>query len=1025
MQFLRFAAGPVLAFSLLSAPLAYGQQPTKKPTAKTATPVVAKPVKPAQAAQPAAPTTLPPGVKEVESWKPAEGETGIAYRKFLLPNGLTVLFHEDHTDPIVHVNVAYHTGSGREVAGRSGFAHFYEHMMFEGSEHVPAGEHFKTIEGAGGTLNGFTQQDRTVYYELMPSNYLETALWLESDRMGFLHNAVTQERFENQRATVKNERGQNYDNRAYGRSWEVVGQALYPVDHPYSWPTIGYESDLNAATLQDLRSFLLRWYGPNNAALTIAGDVEPMRAIHLAARYFGTIPTGPAVAPTTVAPVKLPQDRYVSYQDNAAELPLVRFTYVTVPRRHADEPAIDALTMILGSGANSVLYQRLVKTQLAVDANAYQSNSELGGTLTVEARPAAGHTLAELDAAIRAALVELGTRSVTESDLNRFRAQRESELAQRLTEVNSRGLLLAEWQTLTGSPKALADEAKAYQRVTAADISRVYGQYLKDQFAVVLSVVPRKQPNVQPARPDSFTPPTRPAAAPDPAAGLTYQKPAADFDRSKKPVVAATPAARVPAFWTTTLPNGLKVLGTTSTTAPTVQMLLTLEGGQQLVPANQAGLAALTADVLNESTVKYTTEAFDARQEELGANVGVAADREVMQVRASGLSRNLQPTLALMAERTLHPRFDTADFRRVRQRAITQLADRYASAGAIANQVFRRALYGALHPFGHPIEGYESTLRQFKLEEVRDFYQKQFTPRAATLVVVGNVTKDQFQAALGELKTWSGPALKMPTMPELPPIQTKPVVLLSNRARSPQTEMRIGTRSISYDATGTYYRAGLLNVPFAASFSSRLNHTLREEKGWTYGIRGAFAESRANGTYRIASSIRSNAAVDAVTTVMALLDTVNRQGLTAEEVTFMKQYVGQTETLRYASTRAKLDLLDRVARYNLPADFPKQQQAILQAITRQDLNQLAADYLNPNRMTIVLVGPSQSQYKKLMSAGYEAHEVTADGDPSSRDTMRMSLGNGMDEDAGENNTHKEQGVKRPSSDLPGTTPAKP
>src|SRR5215212_2775143 len=263
-------------------------------------------------------------------------EIVIPYEKYVLPNGLTVIVHEDHSDPVVHVDVTYHVGSAREEIGKSGFAHFYEHMMFQGSDHVADEEHFKIVTAAGGTLNGSTNRDRTNYFETVPSNQLEKMLWLEADRMGFLLDAVTQKKFEIQRATVKNERGQNYDNRPYGLALEAMSKAMYPYGHPYSWLTIGYLEDLNRSDVNDLKNFFLRWYGPNNATVTIGGDVKPAEVVKLVEKYFAPIPAGPEVKPAVLPSVSLDSNRYTSYTDNYAKVPLLLVSYPTVPNYHKD-----------------------------------------------------------------------------------------------------------------------------------------------------------------------------------------------------------------------------------------------------------------------------------------------------------------------------------------------------------------------------------------------------------------------------------------------------------------------------------------------------------------------------------------------------------------------------------------------------------------------------------------------------------------------------------------------------------------
>jgi zinc protease len=305
--------------------------------------------------------SLPDGVALVESYPGSDDEFSIPFSKFVLDNGLTVVLHEDHSDPMVHVDVTYHVGSAREEPGRSGFAHFFEHMMFEGSKNVGPGEFSKIISNAGGTLNGTTNSDRTNYYETMPVNQLETALWLEADRMGLLLDAVTQEQFDIQRAAVKNERGQKVDNRPYGRTPETMMKNLYPPDHPYSWPVIGWLEDLDAAELNDLKRFFLRWYGPNNATLSIGGDIDIQQTLEWVTKYFGPIPAGPEVEKLEPRPGSLGADRYVTLEDNI-HLPAIAMLFPTVYYRHPDEAPLDLATKVIGMGRASLLYQRLVQT---------------------------------------------------------------------------------------------------------------------------------------------------------------------------------------------------------------------------------------------------------------------------------------------------------------------------------------------------------------------------------------------------------------------------------------------------------------------------------------------------------------------------------------------------------------------------------------------------------------------------------------------------------------------------------------
>ncbi|HSY60602.1 MAG TPA: pitrilysin family protein, partial [Cytophaga sp.] len=481
--------------------------------------------------------------KFIEEVKKVGKEIVIPYKRYELANGMQIVIHEDHSDPIVYVDVTYHVGSAREQQGRSGFAHFFEHMMFQGSKNVADEQHFKVITEAGGTLNGTTNTDRTNYFEVVPSNQLEKMLWLESDRMGFLLDSVTQKKFEVQRATVKNERGQRYDNAPYGLVSEKIGEALYPKGHPYSWTTIGYIDDLNRVDVGDLKRFYMRWYGPNNAVLTVAGDVNTEKVLEYAQKYFGSIPRGPEVKPQVVVPVPLTENRYISYEDNV-KLPMLRMAYQTEKTNTKEDAVLDFLGNILSGSQGSPFYKAFIETKKAVGANAFQYSRELAGQFEIMIRANPNSPLVDMEKEVYRVLEEWEKKGVTDDDINKFKASYQSDLYDRLTSVQGKGATLAANYTFTKDANFIKKEIEMVMAVTKADVMAVYTKYIKGKKAVILSCVPKGKPELA-AQKDTWQMYQR-TVEPESAEykNLNYKEPKDDFNRSVMP--NAGPASPVP-----------------------------------------------------------------------------------------------------------------------------------------------------------------------------------------------------------------------------------------------------------------------------------------------------------------------------------------------------------------------------------------------------------------------------------------------------------------------------------------------
>ncbi|GGG39962.1 M16 family metallopeptidase [Hymenobacter glacieicola] len=925
-----------------------------------------------------APAATAGGARLVEKVTRKGSEVVIPYEKYVLPNGLTVIVTEDHSDPLVHVDVTYHVGSAREQIGKSGFAHFFEHMMFQGSDHVADEQHFKTVTAAGGTLNGSTNRDRTNYYETVPSNQLETALWLEADRMGFLLDAVTQPKFENQRSTVKNERGQNYDNRPYGLASENVSRTLYPYGHPYSWMTIGYLEDLDRSNVDDLKNFFLRWYGPNNATLTVGGDVKPQDVVRLAEKYFGPISKGPAVAAQKLPAPKLTQDRYVSYTDNV-RFPMLQMVFPTVPNGHPDEYALTALAEIIGQGKNSLLYKNLIKPQQALQAQAYNNSSELSGEFTMVTLPFPGKGLDSLENQVRRTLAEFERTGATAEQVARFKASTEAQVVNSLASVSGKVSQLAANQTYFGNPNRLPEELKRLRAVTPAEVNRVYNQYIKGKKAVILSVLPKT--GGAPAKPDNYTVSKEGYQAPDYGYnGLTYVKPTDTFDRSKQPKAGTNPVVQVPQVWQASLDNGLRLMGTRNTEIPTVTMLLTIRGGHRLeqTDPNKAGISALTAAMLNEGTQKYTSEQFSSELDKLGSSIRVSAGEDNTTIYVQSLTKNLPATMKLLEERLLRPRFDAADFARLKKQTLEGIANQSTQPVVIANKTFDRLVYGPANIMSVPTSGTTATVTSLTLDDVKQFYQQNYAPNVSYLVAVGDVDQATLTGQTAFLKTWQKKDVRLPASAQsTQPDKTR--IYFVNKEGAAQSEIRVGYLTpLTYDATGDYYRAYLSNYILGGAFNSRINLNLREDKGYTYGARSGFQGTRYVGPYTASAGVRADATAASVKEFMKEIQNY-RNGITDEELQFLQASVGQNDALRYETGQQKAAFLSRLLEYDLSKDYVQQQSTILKNLKKEDVQGIAQKYLPADNMYIVVVGDRSKSFPGLSELGYEVVELDAEG----------------------------------------------
>jgi len=916
---------------------------------------------------------LPTGVSLVETVSAQEGTINIPFKKYKLANGLTVILHQDNSDPLVHVDVTYHVGSAREQLGKSGFAHFFEHMMFQGSQNVADEQHFKVVTQSGGDLNGTTNSDRTNYFETVPKNQLEKMLWLESDRMGFLLEAITAEKFEVQRATVKNERGQNVDNRPYGRLNETVNQMIFPREHPYSWPTIGYMTDLDRGTVTDLKEFFSRWYGPNNAVITIGGDIDEAQTLAWVNKYFGDLNAGPAVDNIAKTSVTLEGNRYYSFSDNVS-LPLLYISFPTVYGMHEDEPALDVLANILGSGPTSLLYKNLVKSGVAVQAGASHPCRELACQMSFYAlpNPQQGLSLTKIEQVINDTLVEFEERGVNGDDLLKTKVGIETGTIYGLQSVSGKVSNLAHYQTMLGNANYTEQQVARYNKVTKDDVMRVFKQYIKGKGAAVLSIVPQGQEALV-AKANNFTLPDVSNPAKLAQLDTAIMKNTSAFDRSIMPTSPANPQITVPSLWKETFDNGIEVIATKNSETPTVSLLLSLDGGILLDSAEKAGLASLTASLMNEGTTVRSKEELSNELAKLGSDVSIGAGGRNTYIKVNSLVKNLDATLALMNEMMFKPEFAEDDFKRVKNQLIQGLQQGNKDARTLASNASKQVTYGKGNRFGIADSGTIETVSAITLDDIKRFYQTYFSPAKASLVVVGDINKADLLAKLASLKDWQGKDYNINADYSFPEVTPNKLYFV-DLPNASQSVIKLSRRGMTYDATGEYFKATLMNYPLGSAFNSRINLNLREDKGYTYGASSYFSGGKTLGSFSAGASVKKEHTYDAMVEIEAELKNYQQHGLTAEEVTFMRQAISQNEALSFETPSQKSGFLRQILQFNLPVNYGKEQNKIINNITLKQLNNIAAKELS-QPMQWIVVGDGQVVRPQLQALDIEVVEL--------------------------------------------------
>ena len=876
------------------------------------------------------------------------------YEKYTLPNGLEVILVEDHKLPTTTVNVWYHVGPANEAPGLTGFAHLFEHMMFAGSRHVPRGAADQLLEGAGATdSNGSTDYDRTNYFDTVPSNQLELALWAHSDRMGYLLDVLDQTALSNQQDVVRNERRQSIENRPYGIVEEAMYHQLFPATHPYYADVMGSHADIQSAKLADIRAFFTRYYGPNNASLVIAGDIDKARTKALVAKYFGSFKRGPAVPKLAVVTPPITAERRQVVADRV-ELPRVFMAWLTPPAYQPGDAELSLTGLILAGGNSSRLYKSLVyDQQIAQDVNAAQNSLAISSVFSIDVTARPGHTAAEIEAAMQTELVALRDHGPTGKELERARNMLETAMLGQLEKLGGMGLAnqLNQYNQYLGDPGYLGQDLERYRRVTPADIQRVAAAQLQDRARVVVVGVPGT-PDLGPEVP---TPaplkgaPTRTAAT---ATATAINRDEAW--RYTPPKAGPAPAIVLPQGTRFTLPNGLTVIHHYNGALPLVAAELVVKTGSEANPAGLSGLASFTAQMLDQGTTRRSAPQIADQVAQLGAFLGTTSTADASSAQVTALKSNFGAALDLLADVVQHPAFPDPEVERQRAGRLGALSQQRDNAPAVAARIEAAALYGSDNPYGYVELGTEAALRRTSRADLQQFWQQHYVPNNAALVVSGAIGADELKTlATASFGAWlPAPVAATPATP----VHTGAArLILVDKPGAPQTALRVGL--VGPDRkTPDFAPLQVMNAALGGLFTSRLNTVLREEKGYTYGVYSRFAYRRQAGPFSIAGSFRTDVTGPAVAGIFNEVDGMLVRPLAGKELANARNSQVLSLPGQFEANQSIVASMANTYIYDLGTDYYSKLPARYASVTAAQVQAVARKYLKPANLIVVAVG---------------------------------------------------------------------
>jgi zinc protease len=882
----------------------------------------------------------------------------IPYQRFVLKNGLTLLVHEDHKAPIVAVNIWYHVGSKNERPGRTGFAHLFEHLMFNGSEHFND-DYFQPFERIGATdQNGTTNEDRTNYFENVPTSALDMALWMESDRMGHLLGAIDTAKLTEQRGVVQNEKRQG-ENQPYGKVDLVMVEATYPPGHPYSWTVIGSMEDLDAAKLDDVKEWFTTYYGPNNAVIVLAGDITPEAARQKVERYFGDIPAGPPIAKQDVWIAKRTGSHRQQMQDRVPQARI--YKEWNVPEyAAADADYLELVTGVLAQGKTSRLYRRLVyDDQIATDVSSWVDSREIGSGFVIRATAKPGGDLTRVERAIDEELARFIRTGPTPSELRRVKTQFRANFIRGIERIGGFGGksdVLAQNEVYAGNADHYLVTQRRTAAATAADLRGVAARWLSDGEYVL---------EVHPYPPDFATT-------------------ASAVDRAKLPDAGTPPDARFPAIARATLPNGLKIVFAERHSIPQVNLTLLVDAGYAADQFGAPGTASFALDMMDEGTTRLNALQISDTLLQLGAQLGTGSQLDVSRVSLSTIKDNLDPALDIFADVILNPSFPQADFQRQQRQRLARIQREKVQPVQMALRVFPQLLYGTNHAYGNPLTGTgtEESVSRMTRDDLQRFHRMWFKPNHATLVVVGDVSLAEIQPKLTRLfsrwQTGDVPQKNVTTVPDQP----RPLVYILDRPGSEQSVI-LAANLAAPKANAHEYAIEAMTSLLGGQFTSRVNMNLREGKHWSYGAFTFIWDARGQRPFIAYAPVQTDKTKESMIEVdRELRGILGPRPVAADELSKAQANLTLTLPGNWETMGAVQRSLEDMVTFGLEDNYFETYAQRVRGLTIPDATAAARETIRPDHLVWVIVGDRSKIEAGIRELNFgEIRFLDADGKP--------------------------------------------